>query len=75
MHFHRLPKKELRIVPFLKQGAGVVTTRSHVHFVVTEYGVANLFGKTIKQRVKALSEIAHPDHREDIARSYFDKMH
>ena len=64
-----------RIVPFLKQGAGVVTTRSHVHFVVTEYGVANLFGKTIKQRVKALSEIAHPDHRETIARSYFDKMH
>jgi acyl-CoA hydrolase len=64
-----------RIVPFLKQGAGVVTTRSHVHFVVTEYGVANLFGKTIKQRVKALTEIAHPDHRENIARSYYDKMH
>ena len=52
-----------------------VFTKIHVHFVVTEYGVANLFGKTIKQRVKALSEIAHPDHREDIARSYFDKMH
>jgi len=64
-----------RIVPFLNLGAGVVTTRSHVHFVVTEYGVANLYGKTIKQRVKALSEIAHPDHRENISRNYFDKMH
>ena len=61
-----------RIVPSLKPGAGVVTTRSHVHFVVTEYGVANLYGKTIQQRVKALVEIAHPDHREVIDRTYFD---
>ena len=61
-----------RIVPTLKQGAGVVTTRSHVHYVVTEYGIANLFGKTIKQRVKALVDIAHPDHREAIDRSYFE---
>ncbi|MEH6537925.1 MAG: acetyl-CoA hydrolase/transferase C-terminal domain-containing protein [Psychroserpens sp.] len=61
-----------RIVPSLKQGAGVVTTRSHVHYVVTEYGVANLYGKTIKQRVKALVEIAHPDHREHIDKTYFE---
>jgi len=61
-----------RIVPTLKQGAGVITTRSHVHYVVTEYGIANLFGKTIKQRVKALVDIAHPDHREAIDRSYFE---
>lgn len=61
-----------RIVPFLKDGAGVVTTRANVHYVVTEYGVANLFGKTIKQRVKALSEIAHPNFREQISRDYFD---
>lgn len=61
-----------RLVPSLKPGAGVVTTRSHVHYVVTEYGVANLYGKTIQQRVKALVEIAHPDHREHIARTYFD---
>ncbi|MCF1420182.1 acetyl-CoA hydrolase/transferase family protein [Mangrovimonas futianensis] len=61
-----------RIVPSLNPGAGVVTTRAHVHYVVTEYGVADLYGKTIKQRVKALTEIAHPDHREDIARTYFD---
>ncbi len=61
-----------RLVPSLKPGAGVVTTRSHVHYVVTEYGVANLYGKTIKERVNALVEIAHPDHREDLARTYFD---
>lgn len=61
-----------RIVPFLKPGAGVVTTRAHVQYVVTEYGVANLYGKTIKQRVNALCEIAHPDFRESIARDYFD---
>lgn len=63
-----------RIVPALKPGAGVVTTRSHVHYVVTEYGVANLYGKTIKQRVKALVNIAHPDHRETIDRSYFEMI-
>lgn len=61
-----------RIVPFLKQGAGVVTTRAHVQYIVTEYGVANLYGKTIKQRIKELVNIAHPDFRESIERSYFD---
>ena len=61
-----------RIVPFLKKGAGIVTTRAHIHCVVTEYGMADLYGKTIKQRVKALVDIAHPDHQESIAKSYFD---
>jgi acyl-CoA hydrolase len=59
-----------RIVPFLKQGAGVVTTRGHVHWVVTEYGIVNLFGKSLKQRAKALISIAHPDHREMLETSY-----
>ncbi|GAA4812660.1 acetyl-CoA hydrolase/transferase family protein [Litoribaculum gwangyangense] len=63
-----------RIVPSLKPGAGVVTTRSHVHYVVTEYGIANLYGKTIKDRVKALVNIAHPDHRETIDKAYYDLM-
>lgn len=63
-----------RIVPVLKPGAGVVTTRAHVHYVVTEYGVANLYGKTIKERVKALVNIAHPDHREHIDKAYFEMM-
>jgi acyl-CoA hydrolase len=61
-----------RIVPTLKPGAGVVTTRAHVHYVITEYGIANLFGKTIKERVKALVSIAHPNHQEAIDKSYFE---
>lgn len=61
-----------RIVPFLNSGAGVVTTRAHVHYIATEYGVANLYGKTIKQRVAALVEIAHPNHRESLDRDYFN---
>ncbi|MFK7833081.1 MAG: acetyl-CoA hydrolase/transferase family protein [Winogradskyella sp.] len=63
-----------RIVASLKTGAGVVTTRAHVHYVVTEYGVANLYGKTIKNRVKALVDIAHPDHRAELEKSYFNKI-
>ncbi|NGP88755.1 acetyl-CoA hydrolase/transferase family protein [Fodinibius halophilus] len=55
-----------KIVPHLKQGAGVVTTRAHVHYVVTEYGVANLYGKNLRERAKAMIEIAHPDHREEL---------
>ncbi|MCB9549693.1 MAG: acetyl-CoA hydrolase/transferase family protein [Myxococcales bacterium] len=58
-----------RIVPFLKEGAGVVTTRAHVHYVVTEYGVADLYGKTLCQRARALIEVAHPDHREALSRA------
>ncbi|MDT8414499.1 MAG: acetyl-CoA hydrolase/transferase C-terminal domain-containing protein [Flavobacteriaceae bacterium] len=63
-----------RIVPFLKQGAGVVTTRAHVHYVITEYGVAYLYGKTLKQRVRALVDIAHPDHRAELEKTYFDAI-
>ncbi|MEA2519013.1 MAG: hypothetical protein QOF49_1093, partial [Chloroflexota bacterium] len=55
-----------RIVTHLKPGAGVVTTRAHVRTVVTEYGVADLFGRTIRERTAALIEIAHPDHRADL---------
>lgn len=61
-----------RIVPSLKIGAGVVTTRAHVHYIITEYGIANLYGKTIKQRAKALVDIAHPDHRETLEREFFE---
>jgi acetyl-CoA hydrolase len=55
-----------RVVPMLKPGAGVVTTRNDVHYVVTEFGVADLYGKTIRQRVEALIGIAHPDFRADL---------
>jgi 4-hydroxybutyrate CoA-transferase len=58
-----------RIVPELKPGAGVVTTRNDVHYVVTEYGVADLYGRTIAQRVRALIDIAHPRFREDLERN------
>ena len=61
-----------RIVPFLNKGAGVVTTRAHVQYIVTEYGVANLYGKTIKQRVRELVKISHPDHREVIEKEFFE---
>lgn len=64
---------ESRITAFLKPGSGVVTTRAHVHYIVTEYGVANLYGKTIRQRVEALARIAHPNFREQIVKDYFDK--
>jgi len=59
-----------RIVPFLKEGAGVVTTRGHVHWIVTEYGMVDLFGKSLKQRAKALIEIAHPDHRQTLEKAF-----
>ena len=55
-----------RIAAMLKEGAGVVTTRNHVRYVVTEYGVADLYGKTIKQRARQLINIAHPDFRADL---------
>lgn len=64
-----------RIVPFLKPGAGVVTTRGHIHYVVTEYGIAYLFGKNLRQRAKSLINIAHPDDRESLERACFERFH
>src|SRR5687768_16314539 len=63
-----------RIAPFLREGAGVVTTRGHMHWVVTEYGVADLFGKNLKQRAKALIGLAHPDHREALEKAYHQRF-
>ena len=63
-----------RIVPYLKQGAGVVTTRGHIHWVVTEYGAVNLFGMNMAQRAKALISIAHPDHREELERATVERF-
>lgn len=63
-----------RIVPFLKPGAGVVTTRAHMHHVVTEYGIADLFGKNLRQRAKALINIAHPDDREGLERACVERF-
>ncbi|WP_425395894.1 acetyl-CoA hydrolase/transferase family protein [Aeoliella sp.] len=63
-----------RISAMLKLGAGVVTTRAHVHYVVTENGVAYLYGKNLRQRAKALIDIAHPDHREDLERAAHERF-
>jgi acyl-CoA hydrolase len=63
-----------RIVPHLREGAGVVTTRGHVHYVITEYGSAFLFGKNLRQRAKALIDIAHPDDRENLSRCCFERF-
>ena len=63
-----------RVVPLLKQGAGVVTTRAHAHYIVTEYGTAYLYGKNMKQRAKALIEIAHPNHREMLEQAAFERF-
>ncbi len=61
-----------RIASMLKQGAGVVTSRNHVRFVVTEYGVADLYGKSIRERARQLIGIAHPDFRADLERQAGD---
>ncbi len=58
---------EPRIVSYLRPGAGVVTTRAHVHYVVTEHGIADLFGKNLRQRAAALIAVAHPAHRDALA--------
>ncbi|MEO6820128.1 MAG: acetyl-CoA hydrolase/transferase C-terminal domain-containing protein [Ginsengibacter sp.] len=63
-----------KIVPYLKQGAGVVTTRAHAHYIVTEYGVAFLYGKNMWERAKELINIAHPDHREMLERESFQRF-
>lgn len=70
----RTNKGVARIVPHLKEGAGVVTTRGHVHYVVTEYGVAFLFGKNLRQRAKLLIDIAHPDDRDNLMKYCFERF-
>jgi acyl-CoA hydrolase len=63
-----------RIVPHLKEGAGVVTTRGHVHWVVTEHGIVNLFGKNLKQRARELIGISHPNHKEFLEKAFYDRF-
>jgi 4-hydroxybutyrate CoA-transferase len=64
---------ESRIVSFLKPGASVATSREHVQYIVTEYGIASLFGKTIPQRMKELIKVAHPNHRERLEREFRER--
>uniref|UniRef100_A0A914WYA2 Acetyl-CoA hydrolase n=1 Tax=Plectus sambesii TaxID=2011161 RepID=A0A914WYA2_9BILA len=67
-------KGESKIVPFIKEGAGVVTTRAHVHYVVTEFGIAQLFGRNMRQRAFELIRIAHPDHQERLEEAAFSRL-
>jgi acyl-CoA hydrolase len=63
-----------KIVPSLKPGAGVVTTRAHARFVATEFGIAELFGRNLRQRAESLRDIAHPDHREELDMAIFERF-
>lgn len=63
-----------KITPFLNEGAGVTTTRAHVHYIATEYGIVDLYGKNLKQRAKALISIAHPDHQETLEKAAFERF-
>ncbi|MGF1636491.1 MAG: acetyl-CoA hydrolase/transferase family protein [Cyclobacteriaceae bacterium] len=62
-----------KLVPMLKEGAGVVSTRANVHYVVTEYGIAYLYGQPMKERARRLIEIAHPDHREMLTKAAHER--
>jgi acyl-CoA hydrolase len=68
----RTHKGIARIVPMLKPGASVVTTRAHVHYIVTEYGIAYLYAKNIKERAAAMVNIAHPDDREEMMKAVYE---
>lgn len=70
----RTNKGMSKIVPMLKPGAGVVTPRPDVQWVVTEYGAVNLYGKSLQERAKLLISIAHPDHQEELDRAAFERF-
>ena len=63
-----------RIVPTLHKGAAVATTRAHVHYIVTEFGVAYLYGKNLKERAKAMINIAHPSKREELEKAAWELL-
>ena len=63
-----------KIAPVLTSGAGVVTTRNHIHWFVTEYGAVDLYGKSLQERAKAIISVAHPDHQEELDRAAFERF-
>ena len=63
-----------KIAPVIIEGGGVVTTRPHVHYVVTEFGAVDLYGKSMQERAKLLISIAHPDHQESLDRAAFERF-
>ena len=69
----RTAKGESKLVPTLKLGAGVVTTRAHMHWLVTEFGAVNLYGKSLQERARLIISIAHPDDREMLDRAAHER--
>ncbi|WP_420316370.1 acetyl-CoA hydrolase/transferase family protein [Ekhidna sp.] len=67
-------KNASKIVPILKPGAGVVTTRAHVHYVATEHGIVDLYGKTLRERARLMIDIAHPAHQESLDRAAYERF-
>ncbi|MEO9964908.1 MAG: acetyl-CoA hydrolase/transferase C-terminal domain-containing protein [Reichenbachiella sp.] len=63
-----------KIVPVLKEGAGVVSTRANVHYIATEYGIADLYGKSLQERARMLINISHPDHREELEKAAYARF-
>ena len=63
-----------KIVPALLEGSGVVSTRANIHWVVTEFGTVNLYGKTLQERARLLSSIAHPNHREMLEKAAMERF-
>jgi acyl-CoA hydrolase len=63
-----------KIAPVLNAGAGVVTTRAHIHWFVSEYGAVNLYGKTLQQRAKLIISVSHPDHQECLDKAAFERF-
>lgn len=70
----RSAKGQPRIVPYVKPGAGIVTTRGHIHYVVTEFGIAYLYGKNLRERAKSLIEISHPDDKEMLEKACWERF-
>lgn len=62
------------IFSLIFEGAGVVTTRAHVHYIVTEFGIAYLFGKNLRQRAYELIKVAHPSYRETLEKAAFERL-
>lgn len=65
---------KIKVIKYVFIGATVVTTSAHVHYVVTEFGVASLFGKSLRQRAHALINVAHPTHREWLEKAAYDRL-
>jgi acyl-CoA hydrolase len=63
-----------KIAPVLAPGAGVVTTRNHIHWLVTEHGAVDLYGKSLQERAKLIISVAHPDHREALDKAAFERF-